>query len=399
MGLFDFFKRKATATTKPQDYSGWGAPSVSGAMVSENRVMGLTAHFACVRLIASTLASLPIHVYERTATGKIIRNDHPVARLLRETPNKEMTSFSMIEAMQAQVLNRGKAFAEIVFDNNGDVCEIYPIAPGVVTPKRKDEYSPIEYHFQNQGVILPAYKILHVPGLGFDGINSFSPIQLFRQSFGFGLAAEEFGSRFFGQGTNIGAVIHYPNALKDDAKERFKASIREGYSGLGKSHNVMVLEEGAKFEKLGMSLEDAQFIESRKFSATEIARIHGVPPHLIGDLEKATFSNIEEQGIEAVIYLFRPWVIRWEKSLNSKLFTGTDKDKFFIKFELDGLLRGNMKSRMEAYVSALQNGIFCVDEVREKEDMNPLPDGKGKIYRFPLNLGEAGKRNTEESYE
>jgi len=395
MGFFDLFKRKATASTPIQDYSGWGAPSVSGAVATENRIMGLAAHFACVRLISSTIASLPIHVYERTGNGKKIRNDHPVAKLLRENSNKEMTSFSVIEAMQAQVLNRGVAFAELNFDKNGDVCEIWPIAPGVVTPKRTDKHGPIEYHFQNEGIVLPAKKILHVPGLGFDGINSFSPIRLFRQTFGLSLAAEEFGSRFFGQGTNLGAVIKYPNALKDDARERLKVSVKEGYSGLGKSHNVMVLEEGATFEKLGMPLEDAQFIETRKFSATEIARIHGVPPHLIGDLEKATFSNIEEQGIEAVIYLFRPWVERWEKVLNSKLFTGADKERFYIKFELGGLLRGDTKSRYEAYSLGLQQGFLNVDEVREKEDMNPLPDGKGQVYRFPLNLGEAEKQIKE----
>ena len=394
MGLFDLFKRKATAPSSVQNYSGFGAPPVSGTVVNENRIMGLAAHFACVRLISSTLASLPVHVYERASGGrKNITREHPVSALLSNAPNSEMTSFSMIEAMQAQILNRGKAFAEINFDKKGDVCEIWPIAPGLVEPKRKDKHGPIMYHFSSSDVILPAWKILHVPGLGFDGINSFSPIQLFRQTFGLSLASEEYGARFFGQGTNVGAVIKYPNSVKDDAAwERLKTSIREGFTGLGKSHNVMVLEDGAEFEKLGMPLEDAQFIESRKFSATEIARIHGVPPHLIGDLEKATFSNIEEQGVEAVTYLFRPWVIRWEKVLNSKLFiSAEEKERFFIKFELDGLLRGNMKSRNEAYSIGLQNGFLNVDEVRDKEDMNPLPNGQGQVYRFPLNLAEAGK--------
>ena len=396
MGIFDFFKRKATATTPVNGYNGFGVPSVSGARVTENTSMGLSAHFACVRLIASTLASLPVHVYERiSGGGKKIRNDHPVARLLREEPNDEMTAFSMIEAMQAQILNRGKAFAELNFDRHGDVCEIWPIAPGLVEPKRKDKNGPIEYHFSGSDVILPAWKILHIPGLGFDGINSFSPIQLFRQSIGLGLALEEYGARFFGQGTNIGGFLEHPNKMTDDSYNRLKSSVNEKYTGLQRSHGLIILEEGMKFEKIGIPPEDAQFIESRKFNATEMARIHGVPPHLIGDLEKATFSNIEEQGIEAVIYLFRPWVERWEKVLNSKLFRDIDKEKYYIKFELDGLLRGNIKSRYEAYSIGLQQGFLNVDEVREKEDMNPLPDGKGKIYRFPLNLGEAGKQIKE----
>jgi len=397
MGFSDIFKRKASAPAPIHDYSGWGAPSVSGAVVTENRAMGLSAHFACVSLISRIIASLPIHVYERTAAGgKKIRNDHPTARLLRKKPNPEMTSFSMIEAMQAQILNRGKAFAELIFDKNGNVCEIWPIAPGICEPKRKDKYSPIEYHFPNSGTILPAWKILHVPGLGFDGINSFSPIQLFRQSLGLGLALDEFGARFFGQGTNIGGMLSHPSKLSDDAHKRLKTSMNEQYAGLSKSHRMIILEEGMKFEKLGMPLEDAQFIESRKFTVSEMARIHGVPPHLIGDLEKATFSNIEEQGLNAVIYLFRPWIVRWEQVLNNKLFTGEEEqNKYYIKFELDGLLRGNMKARYEAYSIGLQQGFLNADEVRELEDMDPLPNGQGKTYRFPLNLGEAGKQIKE----
>ena len=397
MGFFDFFKRKASASTPIHNYPGWGAPSMSGAVVTENRAMGLSAHFACVSLISRIIASLPIHVYERTAAGgKKIRNDHPSARLLRKKPNPEMTSFSMIEAMQAQILNRGKAFAELIFDKNGNVREIWPIAPGICEPKRKDKNSPIEYHFPNSGTILPAWKILHVPGLGFDGINSFSPIQLFRQSLGLGLALDEFGARFFGQGTNIGSLLIHPKTLSKDAHERLKTSLTEGFQGLSRSHKAIILEEDMKFEKLGMPLEDAQFIESRKFTVSEMARIHGVPPHLIGDLEKATFSNIEEQGLNAVIYLFRPWIIRWEQVLNNKLFTGEEEqDKYYIKFELDGLLRGNMKARYEAYSIGLQQGFLNADEVRELEDMDPLPNGQGKIYRFPLNLAEAGKQIKE----
>jgi len=392
MGVFDLFKRKATSAPPIQEYSGWGSPSATGVTVTENRAMGLSAHFACVRLIASTIASLPIHVYEQKKDGgKNIVNSHPIAKLLRGKPNNEMTGFSFFESMQAQICNRGKAYAELVYDKNGYVCEIWPIPPGVCEPKRKDKNSPIEYYFPNSGVTLPAWKILHIPGLGFDGINSFSPIQLFRQTIGLGLAVEEFGARFFGNGTNIGGFLQHPGKLTKEAHERLVTDMREKYSGIAKSHKMIILEEGMKFDKIGMPLEDLQFIETRKFTATEMARIHGVPPHLIGDLEKATFSNIEEQSIEAVTYAFRPWAIRWEKILNSKLFSIEEQEKYYIKFELDGLLRGNTKSRYDAYSIGLQQGFLNVDEVREKEDMNPLPDGQGKVYRFPLNLGDAGK--------
>jgi len=391
MGLFNFIKRKAAAPVPVKEYNDFGAPSLSGVRVNERSAMGLSAHFACVRLVATTLASLPIHVYERTATGKKIRNDHPVANVLRLQPNKEMSAFSFIEAMQAQILNRGAAFAEIIFDRQGNAVELLPIPPGMVQPKRKDKYSPIEYHFDNGQVVLPAWKILHIPGLGFDGINSFSPIQLFRLTIGLGMAVEEFGARYFGQGTNIGGFIEHPQNIGKEAYERLKTSINEQYRGLQRSHGVVILEEGAKYSKIALPLEDMQFIESRKFTATEMARIHGIPPHLIGDLEKATFSNIEEQGLEAVTYLFRSWAVRWEQALNIKLFSEDERDRFYIKFELDGLLRGNLKSRYDAYSIGLQQGFLNVDEVREKEDMNPLPDGKGQVYRFPLNLGEAEK--------
>ena len=391
-----FKKRKATTPIPVQDMSGWGSPSVSGVHVTENRAMGLSAHFACVRLIATTLASLPIHIYERmSGGGKKIRNDHPAARLLREQPNSDMTAFSFFEALQAQISNRGKAFAELHFDRKGNVKEIWPIPPGMCVPRRKNPDSPIEYHFPNSGAVLPAWKILHIPGLGFDGINSFSPVQLFRMTFGFGMAVEEFGSRFFGQGTNIGGFFEHPQKLSPEAHERLRVSLKKDYEGLQKSHKVILLEEGMKFEKLGMPLEDAQFIQSRKFTATEMARIHGVPPHLIGDLEKATFSNIEEQGIEAVKYLFRPLVVRWEQALNAKIFTEDERAKLYIKFQLDGLLRGNTESRYKAFSIGLQQGFLNADEVRAKEDMDPLPDGLGKVYRFPSNLKEAEKNNRE----
>jgi HK97 family phage portal protein len=214
-------------------------------------------------------------------------------------------------------------------------------------------------------------------------------------AFGLGLAVEEFGARFFGQGTNIGGFFEHPQKLSDAAYNRLKSEMASQYQGLQHSHGTVILEEGMKYTKLGMPLEDIQFIESRKFTRGEMATIHGVPPHLIGDLEKATFSNIEEQGIEAVTYLFRQWCVRWEQALNSKLLTEKEQEKYYIRFEIDGLLRGNIKARYEAYSIGLQQGFLNADEVREKEDMNPLPDGQGKIYRFPLNLAETGKGVTK----
>jgi HK97 family phage portal protein len=387
------WQRKATSPPPVNSGGSFSGGSFAGPQVSERNAVSLSAHFACVRLISTTLASLPIHIYEKKADGKRRKEDHPTGRLLHDQPNPDMTAFSFIEAMQAQICNRGVAFAELVFNRKGNVSEIWPIPPGICFPFRERKDGPLKYRFANSNTILPAWKILHIPGLGFDGINSFSPVQLFRQNFGLGMAIEEFGARFFGQGTNIGGFMEHPLKMSDEAYQRLKSTMSEKYQGLQKSHGVIILEEGMKYSKIGMPLDDLQFIESRKFTATEMARIHGVPPHLIGDLEKATFSNIEEQGIEAIIYLFRPWAIRWEQALNAKLFTEEEKSRLYVKFDINGLMRGNIKARYEAYSLGLQNGFFNVDEVRKKEDMNPLPDGQGKVYRFPLHLSEAGKED------
>jgi HK97 family phage portal protein len=362
------------------------APALSGVQVNERNVMGLTAHFACVRVTATTLASLPVHVYERTAGGRIRSYDHPIARLLHDQPNPEMTAFSFIEGMQAQISNTGKSFAEIVYSRRGEVAELWPIAPGKCFPRRNEKTKKLEYFFPQSGDVLPSWKILHIPGLSFDGINSFSPVGLFRQAFGLGLAVEQYGSLFFGKGTHIGAFLEHPGKLGEQAYTRLKSEMEAKYRGIKNSHGVIILEDGMKFNSLGAKMEEIQFIESRKFTATEMARIHGVPPHLIADLEHATFSNIEEQGIEAVVYSFRPWAARWEQALNARLLTPSEQQRYYIKFEIDGLLRGNTKARFEGYRIGREIGIYSANEIRQMEDMNRREDPEGDTYMTPLNM-------------
>ncbi|MDR1903069.1 MAG: phage portal protein [Treponema sp.] len=374
-------------------------PAYSGVRVTERRAMGLSAHFACVRVISTTLASLPIHIYERTKEGKRRAYDHPLFPLLHAKPNPEMTAFSFIEALQAQICNRGAAFAEIVYSRKGEIAELWPIPPGVCRPQRNPKTKELEYYFPKTGDILPNWKILHIPGLSFDGLNSFSPVGLFMQTFGMGIAVEEYGSRFFGQGTHVGAVITHPKTLSDVAYTRLKTELSDKYRGLEHSHGVVFLEEDMKYTRLGMNMEEVQFIETRKLTVTEMARIHGVPPHLIADLERATFSNIEEQSIEAVVYLFRPWAVRWEQALNARLLTPEEQERYYVKFEVDGLLRGNIKSRYEAYAIGRTNGWLSQNEIREKEDMNPLPGGQGNTYLTPLNMAEANNPKKEDKRE
>jgi HK97 family phage portal protein len=370
-------------------------PPVSGVRVNERNIMGLTAHFACVRVIATTLASLPVHVYERVGAGRERADGHPLARLLHEQPNPEMTAFSFVEGLQAQISNTGKAFAEIVYNRKGEVAELWPVAPGKCVPRRDGKTKKLEYYFPETGDTLPPWKILHIPGLSFDGVNSLSPVGLFKQSFGLGLAVEQYGSLFFGQGTHIGAFMEYPGKLSEQAYTRLKAELDANYRGIKNSHGVIVLEDGMKYSPIGMKMEEIQFIESRKFTATEMARIHGVPPHLIADLEHATFSNIEEQGIEAVVYAFRPWAARWEQSLNARLLAPSERQRYYIKFELDGLLRGNAKSRLESYRIGREIGLYSANEIRQMEDMNRREDPGGDSYMEPLNMKSSKDREDE----
>jgi HK97 family phage portal protein len=372
-----------------------GPPAPSGVYVNERNIMGLTAHFACVRVIATTLASLPIHIYERAPDGRRRISDHPLARLLHDQPNPEMTAFSFVEGMQAQISNTGKAFAEIVYNRRGEAAELWPIAPGKCVPQRSEKTKKLEYYFPETGDTLPSWKILHIPGLSFDGINSFSPVGLFRQSFGLGLAVERYGSLFFGQGTHIGGFMEHPGKLNEQAYARLKAEMDEKYRGLQNSHGIIVLEEGLKYSPVGMKLEEVQFIESRKFTAVEMARIHGIPPHLIADLEHATFSNIEEQGIEAVVYSFRPWAVRWEQSLNARLLTPSEQQRYYIKFEIEGLLRGNTKARFEGYRIGREIGVYSANEIRRMEDMNRREDPEGDTYMTPLNMKSSKDREDE----
>lgn len=238
--------------------------------------------------------------------------------------------------------------------------------------------------------------MLHIPGFGFNGLVGLSPIAVARQAIGLGLAAEEFGARFFGNGTNLGGVVKHPGKLSDQAAKNLRSSINETYSGLGQSHRVMLLEEGMDFVKVGIPPEDAQFLETRKFQVEEIARIFRVPPHMIGELSRATFNNIEHQSIEFVVHTIRPWLVRWEQVMKWKLFLPSERKSFFAEFVVDGLLRGDIKNRYAAYAIGRQNGWLSADDIREMENLNPLPDGQGQIYlvngnMVPINQAQTPK--------
>ena len=233
-------------------------------------------------------------------------------------------------------------------------------------------------------------RVWHLRGLSNDGLDGYSPISLMRQAIGLSMAAEKFGAKFFGNDARPGGILLHPGQLGDEAAKRLTETWESRHGGLSGAHRVAVLEEGLSYKEIGIPPDDAQFLETRKFQVNEIARIYRIPPHMLADLERATFSNIEHQSIDFVTHTIRPWLVRWEQSIKQNLMVPADRDRYFAEFLVDGLLRGDTKSRYEAYAIGRQNGWFSADDIREMENLNPLPDGKGEEYLIPLNMIPAG---------
>ena len=347
--------------------------------------MQLTAVYACVRVLSEGVASLPLVTYKEKKDGTKVRAvDHPLYYLLHDEPNPEMTSFSFRETLMMHLLIYGNAFAQIIRNGKGDVVALYPLMPDRMKVDR-DEHGHIYYEYMKQQdeaatmktgtVILKPEDVLHIPGLGFDGLVGYSPIAMAKNAIGMASACEEYGASFFANGASPGAVLEHPGVLKDP--EKVRTAWQEAYGGPHKANRVAVLEEGMKFTPISINPQDAQFLETRKFQIEEIARIFRVPLHLIGDLDHATFSNIEEQSLEYVQYTLQPWLIRWEQAIQRSLFTPEEKKTMFCRFNVDGLLRGNYQSRMQGYSIGIANGFMSVNDVRALEQMDLIPDEEG----------------------
>ncbi|MBN6186321.1 phage portal protein [Aneurinibacillus sp. BA2021] len=374
---------------KRSSISSWArGQDIEEISANENNSLQLTAVYACVRILSETVASLPLNVYQRMDVGKEKAKDHPLYDVLHNQANEEMTSFIFRETMMAHLLLWGNCYAEIEYDNGGRVRGLWPLLPDRTKPEREQGSNKLYYQttIGGQRIRLPGYRVFHIPGLGFDGLVGYSPIQMAKKSFELGMYAERFGSDFFKNGTNVGAVVTHPGTLGDGAFDRLRRSLQEKYEGLGKAHRMMLLEEGMTFAKNMIPPNEAQFLETRKFQISEIARFFRVPPHMLADLERATFSNIEHQSIEFVTHTIRPWLVRWEQQMQKDLLTSEERKTIFISHVIDGLLRGDIKSRYEAYSIGRQNGWLSADDIRELEDMNALPDGQGKVYLLPLNM-------------
>lgn len=360
--------------------------SSSGKSVSQTSALSVTAVYSCVRILSEAIAGLPLHTYKcRSNGGKEKAIDHPIYFILHDEPNPEMTSFVFRETMMSHLLLWGNAYAQILRNGKGDVIALYPLAPNRMTVDRasngriyytystSDDDNP---KLKSKGqVYLKSEDVLHIPGLGFDGLVGYSPIAMARNAIGMAMACEEYGAKFFANGASPSGVLEHPSTIKNP--DKLRESWNSLFKGSSNSHQIAVLEEGLKYQPISISPNEAQFLETRKFQINEIARIFRIPPHMIGDLEKSSFSNIEQQSLEFVKYTLDPWVTRWEQSICRRLFKDSEKAEYFVKFNVDGLLRGDYQSRMNGYATGRQNGWLSANDIRELENMNQIPDELG----------------------
>ena len=416
MGIFKgLFKSrdKPQNSTVGSRYAFYMGGSSSGKAVTERSAMQMTAVYACVRILSESIAGLPLHMYRyNDEGGKEKAVDHPLYMLLHDEPNPEMSSFVFRETLMTHLLLWGNAYAQIIRNGKGEIVALYPLMPNKMTVSR-DDRGRLFYSYQKsqeelpkdnrQTLILDPSDVLHIPGLGFDGLVGYSPIAMAKNAIGLAIATEEYGSKFFANGASPSGVLEHPGTIKDP--ERLRESWQSTFGGSRNSNKIAVLEEGLKFSPISISPNEAQFLETRKFQINEIARIFRVPPHMIGDLEKSSFSNIEQQSLEFVKYTLDPWVIRWEQSIHRSLLTDEEKKTHFFKFNVEGLLRGDYQSRMSGYAVGIQNGFMSPNDVRELENLDLIPDELGgNLYltngnMCPLAMAGAAYRNSNDKEE
>lgn len=384
-GLFRS-RDKPRNTLNGSRYNFFFGNTTAGKPVNENTAMQMTAVYSCVRILSEAVAGLPLHVYKYNDSGGKEKDlSHPLYQLLHDEPNPEMTSFVFRETLMGHLLLWGNAYAQVIRNARGEVVALYPLMPNKMKVDR-DSKGQLYYLYQRSQEDTPAIgktsqiylspsDVLHIPGLGFDGLVGYSPIAMAKNAIGLAIATEEYGAKFFANGAAPGGVLEHPGTIKDP--QRVKESWNSAYQGSGNAHKVAVLEEGMKYQAIGISPEQAQFLETRKFQINEIARIFRVPPHMLADLEKSSFSNIEQQSLEFVKYTLDPWCVRWEQSMSRVLLSESEKPQHFIKFNVDGLLRGDYASRMTGYATARQNGWMSANDIRELENLDRIPAEQG----------------------
>lgn len=399
MGIMARLERRSSLATPEKWlvdwFAGGRAETNAGPVVTVSSAMQMVAVYSCIDILARTVGSMPLYLYRRLPDGgKELARKHPLFALMRRRPNPEMTAMRYRSTLQGHLASWGNAYSYIDWAGNGYPRAIWPIRPDRVDVQRVNGNLVYRYYpgsddmRHGTGVIIPRDNMLHIPGFGFDGVIGYSPLSLAREAVGLGLATEEFGARFFGSGTHPGIIVEHPDKLGPQAHANLKKSLAEAYSGLGNAHRLMLLEEGMKATKIAINPQDSQFLETRKFQINEICRLFHVPPHMLADVEKSTSwgSGIEEQNIGFITHTMRPWFVLWEEELSAKLLLESEQDEYFFEFDMMALLRGDSVKRWTAYIMGKRNGILNADEIRGWENLNPIPDGKGKEYIIEKNM-------------
>lgn len=373
-----------------------GGPTIAGLSVSPHSALTLSAYFAAVRAISEDVGKLPLKVYERLERGKHPATDHWSYPILHDAPNENMGSMSFREAMTFNVLTWGNAYAQILTDGRNIQGISRPIHPSRVQPRFDDNLrlyyrihvgdimTPSDRAPKTATIELPQDEVFHLRGPGGDGITGYSIAQLGAESIGLSLAAQMFGASFFGNGASLGGVLTHPQHLDEIAQKNLRESWQSVYGGSMNSGKVAILEEGMKYERVGIPPEDAQFLETRQFQVTEIARWFRIPPHKIAYLENATFTNIEHQSLEYVTDTLMPWLVRWEQEIKRKFFM--DEPDFFAEHVVLGLLRGDQAARANFYREMVNIGAYSPNMVLEEENMNPIEGPEGDEHYMQMNM-------------
>jgi HK97 family phage portal protein len=389
MGIISSIKENRSTLKNPRkwlvDFFRGGTETYAGKRVDEEKAMEVSAVFACVDRLSSAMAALPLQVYKDTEKGREKARNHFAYSLLHEQPNDELTSFTFRQLQMAHLLLWGNSYAEIERDNANRAKKLHPLPPWKVEPK-KDDSRGLYYELMVDGKKRTLYQdqVLHIRSLGLDGLKGLSRIAMARQAVGLSMATEEYGARFFGNGAHPGGIVEYPETLSDEAYDRYKKDMRQKYEGLSKAHRLMLLEEGMKYHQTGIPPEDSQFLETRKFQLTEIARIYNVPLHLLQQHEKSTSwgTGIEEMNIGFVVFSLTPYLVNWEQELDKKVVTTKGH---YAEHNVEGLLRGDSESRAEFYNTMFNIGAYSINDIREKENENEIGPA-GNVHYVPLNM-------------
>ena len=392
------YVRAATTTDRNGWFVDWatqGRKSSTGISVTPAKALTLPVFYACLRNIAEDIGKLPVSVFRRNGDSREKLPDHPVTALLNRQPNSEQIAMRFRSAIQAHSLSWGNGYAEIQRDIAGRPVALWPLRPDRVRPFRDKNSKELWYEVTNDaGGIIKLHNsiVLHIAGLGFDGIMGYNIVKMARESIGLGLATEQFGGTFFANGANAGGAFTHPGELGDVAHKNLKRQIAENREGLENAHKTIILEEGMKFESFSIPPNEAQFLETRQFSVPEICRWFRMPPHIVQDLNKATFSNIEHQSLEYVKFCLSTWLVLWEQTTAWKLLSQKERDDgLYIRHNVEALLRGDIRTRTESYSKGRMGGWLSVNDIRAMEEQNPLPDDDGDIYLQPLNMRDVAE--------